>query len=31
VVAASDTVGREMTGGHHRLLRMALAHGGEMP
>ncbi len=29
--AASDDVGREMTGGQDRLLRLALAHAGVLP
>jgi ADP-ribose pyrophosphatase YjhB (NUDIX family) len=29
--AVSETVRREMTGGHDRLIRLALAHVGELP
>jgi len=29
--AVSDKVRREMTGGHDRLIRLALAHVGQLP
>ncbi len=29
--AVSDAVRREMTGGHDRLIRLALAHVGQLP
>jgi len=29
--AVSERVRREMTGGHDRLIRFALAHGGVLP